>query len=61
MILIDLAAIDEAALLEVLERARRSTASKKVVRDYDERQDPAPARPSPAKKRPAKKRAAKKR
>jgi hypothetical protein len=61
MILIDLAAIDEAALLEVLERAWRSTASKKVIRGFDERHHPAPGTPKPAKKRPAKKRAAKKR
>jgi hypothetical protein len=60
-ILIDLAAIDEAALLEVLERAWRRTASKKVIRDFDERRNPAAARQSPAKKPPAKKRPAKKR
>lgn len=61
MILIDLAAIDEAALLQVLERAWRSTASTKVIRDFDERHNPAPGTPPPANKRSAKKRAAKKR
>jgi hypothetical protein len=61
MILVDLAAIDPDALQEVLERAWRRTASKKVIREYDERHNPATAPQSPAKKRPAKKRTAKKR
>lgn len=34
-ILVDLAAIDEAALLQVLERAWRMVAAKKVVSDWD--------------------------
>jgi hypothetical protein len=61
MILIDLAAIDEGTLLEIVERAWRKQASKKAVREWDERHNPAPAKAPQANKRPAKKRAAKKR
>ena len=61
MILVDLAAIDEDTLLQVVERAWRRQAPKKLVREWDKRHDPAPAKPPVTKKRPAKKRAAKKR
>jgi hypothetical protein len=61
MILVDLAAIDSATLLEVVERAWRRQAPKKLVREFDERRNPAPAPRSPAKKRAAKKPATKKR
>jgi len=62
MILVDLAAIDKGTLLEVLERAWRMTASKKVIRDFDEQRSSGPQLTRPAsKKRPAKKRTAKKR
>ncbi len=61
MILVDLAAIDSATLLEVVERAWRRQAPKKLVREWDERHNPAPAKPPATKKRPAKKRTAKKR
>jgi hypothetical protein len=37
MILVDLAKIQKAALLDVLERAWRLTATKKLIREYDER------------------------
>jgi hypothetical protein len=60
-VLVDLAVIDEATLLEVLERAWRRTASKKAIREFDERHNRAAAEVSPPKKRPAKKRTAKKR
>lgn len=43
MILVDLAAIDDAGLAEVIERAWRMTASEKVVRDWDARQAGVPA------------------
>jgi hypothetical protein len=43
MILVDLAAIDETALLEVLERAWRATASDKAVRDWDAQHGNVPA------------------
>ena len=36
MILVDLAEIQKAALLDVLEQAWRMTASKKLIREYDE-------------------------
>ena len=42
MILVDLAAIDRGALLEVLERGWRMAASKKVIRDFDEQHHSAP-------------------
>ena len=61
MILVDLAAIDKGALLEVLERGWRMVASKKVIRDFDERHQPAPSTAAPAKKRPQRKRTPKKR
>ena len=61
MILIDLAAIDQDTLLEIVERAWRTQAPKKAIRAWDERHNPAPAEPMPAKRRPPKKRAAKKR
>src|SRR5688572_22032702 len=58
MILVDLAAIDKGALLEVLERGWRMAASKKVIRDFDERP---PSAAAPVKKRPERKRRPKKR
>ena len=63
MILVDLAAIDEAGLVDVIERAWRMTAPDKVVRDWDARHtSKAPAKgplPRSASKRPrANKRAA---
>jgi hypothetical protein len=61
MILVDLAAIDEDALLEVVERAWRRQAPKRLVREWDQRLNPAARKPPPTKKRAAKKRAAKKR
>jgi hypothetical protein len=61
MILVDLAAIDEGTLLEVVERAWRRQAPKKLIREWDERHNPAAGKPPATKKRPAKKRAAKKR
>jgi hypothetical protein len=61
MILVDLAAVDETTLLEIVERAWRKQAPKKAVREWDERHEPAAAKAMPAKKRPARKRAAKKR
>jgi hypothetical protein len=51
MILVDLAAIDEATLLEVLERAWRATASIKAVRDWDARHGSAAPKQPPARKR----------
>jgi hypothetical protein len=59
MVLVDLAAIDKQALLAVLERAWRTTASKKAVRDFDAQRQAAPDTAGPAKKRPARKRAVK--
>lgn len=44
MVLVDLAAIDNDALQDVIERAWRVTASKKAVRDWDEQDEPAPRR-----------------
>lgn len=38
MILVDLAKIRKAALLDILEQAWRMTASKKLLREYDEEQ-----------------------
>jgi hypothetical protein len=61
MILVDLAAIDDGALLEVLERGWRRAAPKRAIREFDERRSAASAKPAPATKRLAKKRAAKKR
>ena len=61
MILVDLAAIDKGALLEVLERGWRMAASKKLIRDFDERHPTAPSTAAPAKKRPERKRTPKKR
>ena len=61
MILVDLAAIDDDTLLEIVERAWRRQAPKRVVRDWDERHNAAPAKPPAPKRRPAKKRAARKR
>jgi hypothetical protein len=61
MILVDLAAIDNGALLEVLERGWRMVASKKVIRDFDERHPPAPSTAATAKKRPQRKGTPKKR
>jgi hypothetical protein len=62
MVLVDLAAIDKGALLEVLERAWRMTASKKVIRDFDEQRSSTPQVKRPAnKKRRAKKKTARKR
>lgn len=63
MILVDLAAIDEAGLAEVLERAWRMTASDKAVRDWDARHagelaGRAPRAPTARKRSPANKRAA---
>ena len=39
MILVDLAEIQKAALLDILEQAWRMTASKKLIRQYDEGAD----------------------
>ena len=62
MILVDLAAIDQRALLEVLERGWRLAASKKAIRDFDEQRSSVPSAPAPAKKkRPVRKKAARKR
>ena len=61
MILVDLAEIDTGALLEVLERGWRMVASKKVIRDFDERHQAAPGTTAPAKKRAERKRTPKKR
>ena len=60
MILVDLAAIDQRALLEVLERGWRIAASKKAVRAFDEQRSSAAGSP-PAKKRPVQKKVARKR
>jgi len=59
MILVDLAAVDDDTLLQLVERAWRRQAPKKLVREWDERHNPVPAKPPAAKKRPGKKRAAK--
>ena len=60
MILVDLAAVDDDTLLQVVERAWRRQAPKRLVREWDERHNPAPAKRSPVtKKRSAKKRPAK--
>jgi hypothetical protein len=61
MILVDLAAIDQRALLEVLERGWRLAASNKAIRELDERRSSEPSAPAPAKKRPVRKKAARKR
>lgn len=66
MILVDLAAVDDDTLLEIVARAWRKQAPKKVVREWDERHDGPAARAAPAEKgragtRPAKKRAVRKR
>jgi hypothetical protein len=61
MILVDLAGIYNATLLDVVERAWRAQAPKKLVREWVERHNPAPAQGLPAKKRTGKKRAKKKR
>jgi hypothetical protein len=59
MILVDLAAIDKGALLEVFERAWRMTASEKAVRDWDAQQgSPAPKKLPARKRRTLRKRAA---
>jgi hypothetical protein len=59
MILVDLAAIDQSALLEVIERAWRMTASAKAVRDWDAKHGAAVAeKPSERKRRTLKKRTA---
>jgi len=62
MILVDLAAIDEAGLAEVIERAWRMTATEKTARDWDARKASEPAgrarRPAAARRRAASKRAA---
>ena len=57
-ILVDLAAIDKGALLEVLERAWRMTATDKAVRDWDAQRGAAAALPQPRKRRTLRKRAA---
>ena len=58
-ILVDLAAIDTGALLEVLERAWRMTATDKAVRDWDAQRGAAAAPlPPPRKRRTLRKRAA---
>jgi hypothetical protein len=51
MILVDLAAIDKSALLEVIERAWRMTASAKAIRDWDAKHDAAAAEEPPEPKR----------
>jgi len=51
MVLVDLAAIDKGALLEVLERAWRMSASKKAVRDWDAQHGSVAAEQPPARKR----------
>ena len=57
-ILVDLAAIDKGALIEVLERAWRMTATDKAVRDWDAQHgSAAPALPPARKRRTLKKRA----
>ena len=56
-ILVDLAAIDKGALLEVLERAWRMTATDKAVRDWDAQRGSAAATlPPPRKRRTLKRR-----
>jgi hypothetical protein len=59
MVLVDLAAIDESALLEVIERAWRATASEKAVRDWDAQHgSAAPGKPQPRKRRTLRKKRA---
>lgn len=58
MILVDLAAIDESGLAEVIERAWRMTATEKAVRDWDARHGSGVAKPLPRKRRTLRKRAA---
>jgi hypothetical protein len=60
MILVDLAAIDDEALLEVLERGWRRVAPKRAIRAFDEQRMAGQAKPEPQRKRPATKRGAKK-
>jgi hypothetical protein len=57
-ILVDLAAIDKGALLEVLERAWRMTTTDKAVRDWDAQRGAAASAPPPRKRRTLRKRAA---
>lgn len=62
MILVDLAAIDDGGLAEVIERAWRMTASDKLVRDWDAQHAAPPGGRAPGartarKRRPANKRA----
>jgi hypothetical protein len=59
MILVDLAAVDDDTLLQIVERAWRRQAPKKLVREWDERHKPARTEPAPLKPRAAKKRPAK--
>jgi hypothetical protein len=60
MILVDLAAVDDDTLVEIVERAWGRQAPKKLVREFEERHNTTFA-PSPtANKRPAKQRAVKK-
>jgi hypothetical protein len=61
MILVDLAVVDDDTLLQLVERAWRRQAPKKLVREWDERHNPPSAKPPAVRKRPAKKRSAKKR
>jgi hypothetical protein len=60
MVLVDLAVIDKGALLEVIERAWRMTASPKAVRDWDAKHggDAAEKAPEGTRRRTPKKRAA---
>lgn len=51
MILVDLSAIDEDALLDVIERAWRMTATEKAVRDWDAQHGLAAAKKPPERKR----------
>ena len=61
MILVDLGAIDQLALLEVLERGWRMAASKKAIREFDEQRSSMPSASAPVKKRAARKKAGRKR
>ena len=61
MILVDLAAIDQRALLEVLERGWRLAASKKAIREFDEQRSSVPSAPAPTIKCAPRKKAARKR
>jgi hypothetical protein len=61
MILVDLAAIDDGTLLEIVERAWRKQAPKKAVREWDERHSPAPAETARATQRRIEKSAGRKR